>query len=540
MELVYLWVEKYKNIKGQGFNFSPRFECEFKDEYEKDADGKEKLKDNCELIINPKEHLENFFGENINVTAIVGENGSGKSSLFEIIDSIFEMKSSVTNFIFITLVDNILSYRSNFDIKTTLKEYSNYSLQHYLYLANEQTIERSFYSENSDNFQHRILLNENLIANMLCNKYISSLEFKLTSFMYIPKTIEVKPILEDLIKNFTSNHELSFSHFDLVSDENLTDRQEEKRYKDIRNQQFAKEDNLNSLFYESNLDEYHRFLVLWYIREANYDDDNDYLLEDKQFLIHEFESSESFLNESDFFEYFQEKVISTDSLTGELKLVYFKYYKDYFEFDFIDKEQRRYKNLSHGEQTIFGQLLNMYFYLQQNDKPTIFLLDEPDLSLHPVWQQKYIFELISTFSKIKKNIHFIITSHSPFMLSDLPKENVIFLEKGKQVDADINPFGANIHTLLSHGFFMKDGLMGEFAKGKIEDLINYLNDKESKIQNNDEAQKLLNIIGEPIIKNQLQKMLDSKRLSKIDKVDFIEQQIIELQKELEQVKNDKH
>ncbi|MBN2826068.1 MAG: hypothetical protein JXQ76_12130, partial [Campylobacterales bacterium] len=70
MELVYLWVEKYKNIKEQGFNFSPRFECEF--------EGKN-------LTITPKEHIENFFDEkgNINITAIVGENGSGKSSILE-------------------------------------------------------------------------------------------------------------------------------------------------------------------------------------------------------------------------------------------------------------------------------------------------------------------------------------------------------------------------------------------------------------------------------------------------------------------------
>ena len=29
MELVYLWVDKYKNIDKQGFNFSPRFRCEY-------------------------------------------------------------------------------------------------------------------------------------------------------------------------------------------------------------------------------------------------------------------------------------------------------------------------------------------------------------------------------------------------------------------------------------------------------------------------------------------------------------------------------
>ena len=44
-----------------------------------------------------------------------------------------------------------------------------------------------------------------------------------------------------------------------------------------------------------------------------------------------------------------------------------------------------------------------------------------------------------------------------------------------QVYPNIETFGANIHTLLSHGFFMKDGLMGEFAKDKIDTAIKYLN-----------------------------------------------------------------
>jgi len=52
LELVYLWVEDYKNIHKQGFNFSPRFNCEFKDEYDEDG----KLKDNCELVICDKKN----------------------------------------------------------------------------------------------------------------------------------------------------------------------------------------------------------------------------------------------------------------------------------------------------------------------------------------------------------------------------------------------------------------------------------------------------------------------------------------------------
>jgi hypothetical protein len=58
MELVYLWVEDYKNIQKQGFNFSPNFDVEFTPVYED-----KKLSEKSELKITPKENpLKNIFG----------------------------------------------------------------------------------------------------------------------------------------------------------------------------------------------------------------------------------------------------------------------------------------------------------------------------------------------------------------------------------------------------------------------------------------------------------------------------------------------
>ena len=100
MELVYLWVEDYKNIQKQGFNFSPRFRCKYDEE-----------KNELEIIDKEETgefYPKNFFGDNINVTAIVGENGSGKSNIFKQLNEILLNKYWSKGLVLIIFENNIM------------------------------------------------------------------------------------------------------------------------------------------------------------------------------------------------------------------------------------------------------------------------------------------------------------------------------------------------------------------------------------------------------------------------------------------------
>ena len=72
---------------------------------------------------------------------------------------------------------------------------------------------------------------------------------------------------------------------------------------------------------------------------------------------------------------------------------------------------------------------------------------------------------------------------------------------------------------------MDDGLMGEFAKSKIDRVIKLLNKDKLDKDELRYCEQIISVVGEPIIKNQLQRMLDSKRLKKIDKIDELEAEL---------------
>lgn len=511
MELVYLWVDDYKNIQKQGFNFSPRFTCKYED---------------GELTIDEnKEHVEDFFGKNINVTAIVGENGSGKSSIIEFLAEIFRIEYNKNRNL---IVDNEHTYNFYlvFKIKDKTYEIKRISnIDKHSFQEDEKIeniLDYHIYSNDKQNIVNQIILDNSTIAKMIVYSHNENQDFKLSSFMYLPNEITIKLCdFNEKFEKLISNNKLypmNRSESDSVYIKNMSN--------EINNQY----EHFSSLE-----DKYDQFLILKLLE--NNEETHNFHLTKKEMQEKLTAKKIEFVPKVDFKKYFKISERLGKKLTKEVnaleeqeKEIYINKYSDFFEFDFIDEKNRRYSDLSHGEKILFGQLLNIFYNSKKSKNDSLlFLFDEPETAMHPQWQKNYINEVYNLVNKLNKNYHFILTSHSPFILSDLPKENVIFLKDGKQVDVDIDTFGANIHTLLSHGFFMQNGLMGEFAKEKINDVINYLNDKNTIIKSDNEAQKIVNIIGEPILKRQLQKMLDSKRLSEVEQ---IKKQIKELQEEL--------
>ena len=60
-----------------------------------------------------------------------------------------------------------------------------------------------------------------------------------------------------------------------------------------------------------------------------------------------------------------------------------------------------------------------------NPENSIILIDEPELSLHPKWQQR----IVDVYRKIGKNNQIIIATHSPHILGSVKKENIMLLDK---------------------------------------------------------------------------------------------------------------
>jgi len=163
------------------------------------------------------------------------------------------------------------------------------------------------------------------------------------------------------------------------------------------------------------------------------------------------------------------------------------------------------------------------------------ILDEIELYFHPEYQRNYIHRLLKDLKSFKfpeiHGINILIISHSPFILSDIPKQNTLFLEVdnnfsvSKEYPSD-NTFGENIHEILSNGFFLEE-TMGAFAKSKVTEFLEFEKyNEDNKTQykeRREEFANLIDLIGENVIRQILKNHLEDLDNKYFDKKDDLEQ-----------------
>ncbi len=605
MELLYIWIDSYKNIHKQGFNFSPKHRFDFvPTSFEKDAQGKE-IVTGGNLTCTEHEFPDNFFGERIsNVTAIVGENGSGKSSLLKIITGYM-----IGNFFLALRVNKDFRISQDWGINDINNSFSdneiiiisknvayinhcnNKKALKVIYLDKKQLLDAQYfytiYSNNSINNTQIVTPSLSDISN---NYFLSKLSLnnlqiddtrKQMIFFYknndviqkIFNTNNNNIYLKIKIKDelFNENYLENMEYFKNVTDfKNIEDYlsciyvnyliedtlSNEQKYSNII------EENIQALKFESTKISEQTQTIENYIAKFRSASKikSKLLLSLKSLLNFVRKYKKTYFNKQTIIL----NVIKDINIAEELFNMETEFFLNFLTFSWTIKKNRKYEplELSTGENnliSLFSRLYDNFSLLQsQNlylDEGTLLLLliDEGELGLHPQWQKEYLKNLIDVLPQIfkGKTIQIILTSHSPFLVSDLPKENIIFLEKEKKNEKEkgfckvsdlknhAQTFGQNIHTLFADSFFMdkNGGLMGEFAKNKLQKLIDYINDTPNEVIADDKtAQQYIDLIGEPILQRQLQKKLlekQTKNLAKSQKIELLEQL-------LAQAKNDSH
>jgi len=197
----------------------------------------------------------------------------------------------------------------------------------------------------------------------------------------------------------------------------------------------------------------------------------------------------------------------------EENFVWFKPYKRH-----ADAAISGIQDLSNGEWLKLNMLFSLMPFLIQEDG-CWFHFDDWDGELHPEWKRRFILELLTTYKKSvdamrlvqgrpkswKPRQTCVISTHSPFLLSDLLPQNILLLESknGKTtIRRGDNPtFAGNIGELFHTEFFM-DTTIGEFSRQAIKKVLRRL-DKKSDQHTLESARQLFEKVGDEVLRNLL-------------------------------------
>jgi energy-coupling factor transporter ATP-binding protein EcfA2 len=646
MELKFIWIEDYKNIKKTSFNFNHSVAQEF-----------EYINDKIEITTDKIKTPDFFFGKNISsVTAIVGKNGSGKTNLGEFLN--FNL-AHVTNgglavnlagYKGILIIDKLIFFQESIEI-TNSEELTNigYELLDYKNAPLDKQgglrwaeMSRNKYIYYSPAFEFRYInIRENLtnistsylafndIHNTtkhynLNTDYLYTSKYKKTDFLtahYVNEMVRQS----DFILNYDTKEFIGESptnlkvSIDLIEENRLLQtpyfhkKEDEKEilqnnlwkelndledniwnlgYAELSNYKLPEKDADNRFEYymipiENQKDIFRRlFLINFFkilLKTSDYKFDvgffASFLYEPetlvavgtikKLLLVNN--KLQLFINDCTWDA--EKKKITAHSDYNSREKVYSSLIHNAYLNTSINKNKKNFldllklvkeitenrlffhyqflNNYSSGQQ----HLLNFYsrFYWAKNDlldsekyvsyemfrDRIIIFIDEGEVALHPEWQRLFFNKTVKFLSELfhGRQIQLILTTHSPFVLSDIPKNNVLFLDRNGDGNTEIsdierdNTFGANIYSLLSDSFFMENTI-GSFAEAKMKEALEMLktNHNDYSRENIQELKYVIDCIGEPIIKEQFDYLYNKKFGN--DEITLLKDVILDLQNQL--------
>lgn len=205
--------------------------------------------------------------------------------------------------------------------------------------------------------------------------------------------------------------------------------------------------------------------------------------------------------------------------------------------DIKESEAPTFNSLSSGEKQNIYTLYSILYHINNINsvddslhqyQNINLIFEEIELYFHPEMQRIWISYLLSQIKKQNfkniKNINICFITHSPFILSDIPNQNILFLQVDKEsktskpIKSKTLTFGANIHDLLSDSFFLENGTIGQFASEKMKEVVNFhkkltTNKITKEIRESYELKReyfsnIINNIGEDVIKGILKNHID--------------------------------
>jgi predicted ATPase len=658
MELLFTWIEDYRNIKNQGINFSAEFNITFDNQT------------NVLSITKRQNYIPSFFGKSIsNISVIVGENGTGKTSILNIGNATFYFGRNTEKYFVVCNNEELLD-KLKFDTEnlpkvdtyeefklndTLIIHYSNFIDNYFDSNYNSLLPQNSFFEFSTNNIIRRLVdqfsgnlssvsleLSSDTQSVLPIHMHITEIENQLFFLLkgdnhqkLLFKTPEILNIyfnvdreiqylidlydgekmfgggdvkVKSIIDCFLNNQLPKQFINNKANSRNLNLKISEREYALFLLKWSMFLSFINSFsdgytpgnwlrfddnWIEKPIENWFNYFFLEYItleensRGSKYDFQIKTWAENAIFFVEQFEQ----VLDSDLVSFWQPNNVPL--LSNHLKSYGKKLFltidiskKQHNDFLFellVDNYQKiqkplfwlnvnrgflsfSWRGMSTGEIAllrIFSRFnilreiithrreVNSINYIKSQITHLIFLIDEGEIGLHPTWQQQFLNQLIQNIPSMfedlgVKSIQLILTTHSPFILSDVPNNHVIFLEKDKEGNCIVNKnplqdkkmtFGANIHSLLSDGFFMKEGLMGDFAKKKINELIDDLIEKGNLLsdERKSEIKTMIPLIGEPIIRKKIMDLYNEQiNLSIDDRIKTLEKDI----EKLKAIKND--